>query len=407
MQDPNYPELIASDAGNFRPMGIRNLSPGLVERGKIKIGQKGQMRTSGRGNQFQPPQKLDHFLITSMERGEDGNFMRDTDVMQMLGDKPREIPVRLVYDDIDLNFPSRYAAYIGKTLWCTGDGQQARRANVDEKGNLVAGHHLVQCPCPRQDPAYQGRDKCKITGTLSVIIDGADVVGGVWKYRTTSYNSVVGILSSLAMIKRITGGRLAGIPLVMKLSPKAVTDPVKGSQQTVYVVSLEYRGSVQQLRDAGYAALKEDKEHGARIEHIEDQAKALLADRSDEYETESDDIVDEFYIDQAKEAAGVTPQHQGTSREEQSPRQRTKSFQNTAKAEPKQEAKRQPEPEPEPEQHDNEQHDNEPLEGEYSSADDAPAPEQDDASEQDGASSQGNASEQGNNDNQDDPFNLF
>lgn len=330
MSNPNYPELIASDAGDFRPMGIRNLSPGLVERGKIKIGQKGQTRTSGQGNQFQAPQKLDYFLVTSMERGQDNNFMQDQAVMSMLGSKPREIPIRLIYDDINLNFPSRYACYIGKTLWCTGDGQQARRANVDEQNKIAPGHHLVHCTCHRQDPAYTGRDKCKITGTLSAVIDGADVVGGVWKFRTTSYNSVVGILSSLAMIKRITGGRLAGIPLTLKLSPKAVTDPVKGSQQTIYVVSIEYRGSIQSLRAAGYEALKEDRDHGARIEHLEEDARALLSDRSDEMEAEADDIVEEFYPEQAAASTGVNSTGSVIDTEEAPSGNKARSFQSYA-----------------------------------------------------------------------------
>lgn len=305
MSNSDYPELISNDAGDFRPTGIRNLSPGLVERGKIKIGEKGAKRSKQGGGEFQLPVKLDHFVVTTMERGLDNNFTHDKEVMAKLGDKPREIPIQLVYDDINLNFPSRYACYIGKTLWCSGDGQQARRANTNEQGVLQPGHHLVQCPCPRQDPTYTGSDKCKITGTLSAVITGADVVGGVWKFRTTSFNSVVGILSSLAMIKRITGGRLAGIPLVMKLSPKAVTDPVKGSQQTIYVVSVEYRGSVQALRSAGYLALREDKEHGVKIELLEDQARVMLAERRDEFEDDADDVVAEFFPEQAAAAAGV------------------------------------------------------------------------------------------------------
>lgn len=277
---------------SWRPGGIKNLTPGLVERGKIKIGMKGAPRQSKSGNTFQAPQKLDHFIVTTMERGQDGNFIADAEVMNRLGSAPKEIPVMLVYDDIDLNFPTRYAMYNGKTLQCTGDGDTARWRNDD------GTHMMVQCPCHRQDPAYQGKDKCKITGTLSVIIDGAEVIGGVWKFRTTSYNSVVGILSSLAMIKRVSGGVLAGVPMVMKLSPKAVVDPVRGGQQTVYIVSLEYRGSVQSLRNQGYSTLLEQQKHGVRIEQIEQQARALLAYQPDPYEVEAEDIVPEFYPEQ-------------------------------------------------------------------------------------------------------------
>lgn len=294
--------IIATDASTFRPSGIKNLVPGLVERGKIKIGRKGAAKTSQQGNSFQLPEKLDHFTVTTTARGQDGNFTTDAEVMRLLGDKPREIPVRLVYDDIALNFPSRYVAYVGKSLFCTGDGEMARQAQRD------GGHAIVQCPCPRQSPTYTGKDKCKPTGVLSVVIEGADVVGGVWKFRTTSYNTVVGILSSLAMIQRVSGGRLAGIPLVMKLSPKSVQDPINNQQQIVYIVSLEFRGSVQDLREQGYQALLQDKEHGARIEQLENTARLMLAQR-DEYEDDADDIVDEFFPEAAVEEMGGAAIH--------------------------------------------------------------------------------------------------
>lgn len=284
-----------------RRLGIKNLMPGLVERGKIKIGNKGQMRTSAQGNQFQAPQKLDHFLITSMARGQDNNFLRDDAVHTKFGDKPTQIPVRLLYDDIDLNFQTRYACYNGRTLFCSGDGEVARQ--MVPNSNPVQ-YQEVPCTCERQSPTYAGRGKCKINGTLSVMIDGVDVVGGVWKFRTTSYNSVVGILSSLALIKRITGGPIAGIPLMMCLTPKSVTDPVGGGQQTVYVVSLEYRGNVDALREIGANQLLNQHQHQLRIEHIEAEAKAMLSFTPSQYGAPDDDVeeVEEFYPEEAAAA---------------------------------------------------------------------------------------------------------
>ncbi len=90
-----------------RAMMIKGLSPALPERGKIKIGAKGSAIKSNKGNEFQPPQKLDHFLITTIERGQDGNFVKDAALHELFGDKPTEIPVRLLYDNPALNFPTR------------------------------------------------------------------------------------------------------------------------------------------------------------------------------------------------------------------------------------------------------------------------------------------------------------
>src|SRR5215472_5520100 len=105
-----------------RRLAIRNLIPRLPERGKIKIGMKGDMITSSRGNDFQPPMKLDHFLVTTLERGQDGNFLIDEEFHRRFGPEPKEIPIRLLYDDVNLNFLTRYACFLGRTLWCSGDG---------------------------------------------------------------------------------------------------------------------------------------------------------------------------------------------------------------------------------------------------------------------------------------------
>jgi hypothetical protein len=313
---------------------IKGLTPGLTESGKIKIGEKGRMVQSRSGTQFQPPTKLDHFRVTSLERGPDGNYITDMAVHRLYGDRPRALPVRLLYDEIDLNFQCRYACFRGRTLWCTGDGEFASRA---ANGN---GHQEVPCPCGRQDPAYTGEDRCKINARLSVIIDGMDRVGGVWVLRSTSYNTTVGILSSLALIKRITGGPLAGLPLELTLNPKTVVTP-DGKIQTVWVVGLEFKGTIQQLQQIGLDQAKRDAVHYARIERIEHEARALLTHDPLVLETEPDDIVEEFYPEQARkgpEAIDGQPAPSGPSKpdvnqEDQAKPEETTKQQETGKSE--------------------------------------------------------------------------
>lgn len=246
----------------------KNLSPGLTERGKIKIGEKGKTITSRGGKTFQPPQKLDHFRVTTLRRGPDGNFEIDQAVHQLHGQQPKTLPIILLYDEIDLNFQCRYNCFRGRTLWCSGDGELALRMN--------GAKQEVECPCERQASDYPGEDKCKLNGVLSVIIAGVEGVGGVWKFRTGSHNSVVGILSSLALIKRITGGPLSGIPLEMTLSPKTGINPIDGQTVSVFVVGLEFKGSIQALQDCGVRQALEHATHVERIRQIEDQARKLL-----------------------------------------------------------------------------------------------------------------------------------
>ena len=235
---------------------------------------KGPKKTSAKGADYQPPVKLDYLLITTMERGPDNNFLPDMEARAKFGEKPTNIPVRLLYDDPALNMPSRLAAYKGKTLWCTGDGEVAMRVTDDGKDRRP-----VSCPCPLSDPAYQGSGpKCKINASLSVIIRGLGGVGGVWKLRTTSYNTVTSIASSMEYIRTITGGPLAGLPLVLSMRVKAATNPVDGAPVTIYVADLMFEGADEEaLMEAGHRVALERAKNHIRIETIESEARRVLA----------------------------------------------------------------------------------------------------------------------------------
>jgi hypothetical protein len=282
---------------------IKNFIPRLAERGRIKIGEKGEMKTSSQGKQFAQPKKLDHMLITTMQRDAVGRLMPDTPLMVRLnpgGGKITEIPVRLLYDDIDLNFQTRYACYRGTRCWCTGDGEVAQRL-TGENGK----YQEVQCPCERQDPLYHGQDKCKTLGTLQVLIEGVDRIGGVWKFRTTSWNTVNAILSSLALIKTITGGPLAGIPLWMVLSPKTVTVPTSGQNMVVFIISLEYRGPENELAELGYELARRRVEHRVRMETVEELAQKQLVAPHQEPPLEQAETAQEFFPEGAVEDPNV------------------------------------------------------------------------------------------------------
>ena len=297
---------------------LKNFIPGLPERGKIKIGEKGAWKQSQQGKQFQAPQKLDHFRITTMERESEqqgGNFCQDLAMHKKFGERPTAIPVILMFDEISLNFQCRMTCYKGKTRWCSGDGEAAFRLKDMAKPEYTT----VDCPCERSAFDYKGPEKCKTTGKLSVIIEGAEVVGGVWTFRTTSWNSVQSIYSSLILIKRITGGPLAGIPLTMTVTPKTATTP-EGASTKVFIVSLEYRGTPQALRGEGLKVLSEGVEHRARLELMEHQIEEMIAKDMALGGDEGDaEFTEEFYPEQA-EAAGPTPpapQTQPTTEEPQ------------------------------------------------------------------------------------------
>lgn len=280
----------SSSAGVVLNPIIRGLVPGLTEIGKIKIGIKGTWTVSGEGNKFQPPKKLDHFLVTTLERSGDGNYIRDAAIHKIIGDeKPHSIPIVLMFDDIARNFQCRYSCYEGTVAACIGDGEKA-----------IQGDKIVDCPCERAGRDYKGKHKCKFNGVLSVIIRGAERVGGCWKFRTTSRNTVQGIYSSLVLIQHITRGPIAGIPLNLILNPKAATSP-DGKAQTVYVVGIEYPHAPEKLQEEGLKLLSATAQYGKRLELAAADAERIVSGVMPE--EENAEFIEEFYPEEA-EAAG-------------------------------------------------------------------------------------------------------
>lgn len=277
---------------------IKNLRPGLPEFGKIKAGTKGEEAVSTQGTKFRLPKKLDHYIITTTQRDEEGNFVLDTELMDALKESKNAIldadkniigiPIRLLYNSIDLNFSTRYAAYVGGKCVCSGDG---------EKGKTRDGRE-IDCPCKQQDPEYKGKDKCKANGRLICIIDGAPIVGACHILRTTSINTVKSILASLAFIRTAASGNLGFLPLHLILKAKTVTIPGTGQPTTVYVSSIVYRGSIESLRKDALGMAKDKAQYLLEMDTVEASAKELL-DKMDESEQEQKDINDEFYPDTA------------------------------------------------------------------------------------------------------------
>jgi hypothetical protein len=278
-------------------LSIKNLVPALLEFGKIKIGNKGKLIR----DQFRMPQKLDHFLITTTEKDDQDNFILDDELMGKVKvynktEKITSIPIVLLYNDIDMNFISRYVCYRGATRWCSGDGVTAFWVGAK---NVLEQR---ECPCERCASDYPGEDgkgkgKCKASGCLSVLIQGAEVVGGVWKYRTTGYNSVRAITASLLLIKNQTGGLLAGLPLEMIVRPKKTTSPTDGKPVTIYIVTLIYRGSPATLREVAYQIATEDTKHRLKLGDVEQEVRKMLTTSVDEEIVGGDEVehAEEFY----------------------------------------------------------------------------------------------------------------
>lgn len=285
---------------------IKGLTQQLNEAGKIKIGKKGKMIKSSKGNEFRPPKKLDHFQLVTTEKDENDDYVIDVDLQNKIKKSASGIvnkdgcliglPIRLLYNDTALNFPHKYVSYKSGKLSCQGNGVVSlKRINEHKKDK----DKETPCPCERVDHNYDPdkKDKCKPSATLTCIIDEADLFGQAHKFRTTSMNTIKGILGGIELIKTATNGLIAGLPLMLTMNQKNTIIP-GGGTTTVYVVSICYRGSMADLRQEALKQIEGEKQYLLSMDAIEQKAKEDLKSGIGNVDLEEErETIEEFFPD--------------------------------------------------------------------------------------------------------------
>jgi hypothetical protein len=221
----------------------------LAEVGKIKTGYRGEKITSKGGHDFAPPKKLDHFIVTTTVRGADGNFVENGDLMSRLGKEPRELKIRLPFDSIDKNFFTQFQAYEGGHKVCAGDGESAlRKGKLSIVGEGTSaklkldGEVLTSIACDPDTCPILKAGKCKVSGILSCFLPESGDLGGVYKFRTHSWNAVSSILGALEFFASQTGGILMGMPLKLVMLKKSTEDHGAVNYATVVLDGEEIAG---------------------------------------------------------------------------------------------------------------------------------------------------------------------
>lgn len=165
------------------------------------------------------PEKDDQFTITSQIQSRDGGWIGhpiDEELRAAQGGKIRSIPIKLMFDDPELNFKASYTAFDRKTgrPMCIGDGEICKRSTRD-------GMIKAECPGPSQCDIGAG-GQCKPYGRLNVVI-GEDDATGTFVFRTTGYNSIRTLTARLMYFKALSGDKLSCMPLELKLRGKSTT----------------------------------------------------------------------------------------------------------------------------------------------------------------------------------------
>lgn len=236
------------------------------------------------------PEKDDQFTITSQLLNKDGWLPHplDADLRKAQGDKIRSIPIRLLFNDPDLNFRAEYSLFdrnTGRPL-CVGNGETCRRRTKDSITHLP-------CPAPEGCNLAQG-GACKPYGRLNVIVGDDDPLGS-FIFRTTGFNSIRTLTARLQYFKAISGNRLSCMPLELKLRGKS-TRQSHGS--AIFYVDITLRNN-QSIEEALAEAKRIDEQRqAAGFDQAALDQSARLGFGNGAFEENEEDggtLVDEFF----------------------------------------------------------------------------------------------------------------
>ena len=237
------------------------------------------------------PEKDDQFTITSQIQSKEGWVKHPLDD-QLRANTPnqklRSIPVRMIFNDPDLNLRAEYTLFDRQTgrPVCVGDGQTCQR---------LTNQGVEQHPCPSPDlcPLAQGGN-CKPYGRLHVNLDESDEFG-TFIFRTTGFNSIRTLAARLSYYHAASNGLLSCLPLQLILRGKSTTQSYR---QPVYYVDLTLREGVS-LNEAIIQAKQIDeqsKQAGFYQEALDFIARKGFGNGRMEVDMEDGlDVVEEFY----------------------------------------------------------------------------------------------------------------
>ncbi|WP_367189823.1 phage capsid protein [Burkholderia sp. Ed8] len=238
------------------------------------------------------PEKDDQFTLTTQvqQRGEWMLHPLNETLRKATAGKLRSIPVRVLFNDPDLNLRAEYSLFdrdTGRPV-CVGNGEQCRR--VTDTG-------IEAMPCPSPDGCVFGRQGgCKPYGRLNVIIGDDDEMGS-FILRTTSYNSIRTLAARLHYFRAVSGNLLACLPLELKLRGKSTTQSYRSA---IYYVDLGV-SSGSTLEEALVQAKELDtRRRSAGFDQSALDAAARLGFANGAFEDSPDEraaVAEEFYPD--------------------------------------------------------------------------------------------------------------
>jgi len=245
------------------------------------------------------PEKDDQFTITSQIQSKEGWVKHPLDE-QLRASTPnqklRSIPVRMIFNDPDLNLRAEYSLFdrqTGRPI-CVGNGETCQR---------LTNQGVEQHPCPSPDLCQLAQGgNCKPYGRLHVNLDDSDEFG-TFIFRTTGFNSIRTLAARMSYYHAASGGLLSCLPLQLTLRGKSTTQSYR---QPVYYVDLTLRDGIS-LNDAITQARQIDehsKQAGFYQEALDHIARRGFANAMFETDMEEgSEMLEEYYPEQEQNRA--------------------------------------------------------------------------------------------------------
>lgn len=276
------------------------LTPPII--GRISIGKVVEK------NGMRLPEKDDEFTITSQVQNREGwvNHPLDQTLRKTPQTKLRSIPVRLIFDDPDLNLRANYTLFDRQTgrQMCVGNGETCRRATAE-------GMKTLPCPAPEACELAIG-GSCKPFGRLNVRIGDEDELGS-FIFRTTGFNSIRTLSTRLKYFHAVSGGLLSTLPLELKLRGKSTS---QSHRAPIYYVDLTARAGMTITEAIAAAVIQRNERKATGFDQAAlDQASKLGFAEGvfEESAEEAGEVIEEFFPDPAESATrSGKPEASGT-----------------------------------------------------------------------------------------------
>lgn len=247
------------------------------------------------------PEKDDQFTITTQIQAKDGWIPHPYDEelrKNAPNGKLRAIPVRMLFNDPDLNLRAEYSMFDrqnGRPI-CVGNGETCRR---------VTSNGVQTLPCPSPDVCELAKGgMCKPYGRLNVKIGDDDELG-TFIFRTTGFNSIRTLSARLSYYQAVSGNLLACLPLELRLRGKSTTQSHRGAIYYVDICSREGASLSETIMEARKIDARR-KEVGFDQAALDEAGSVGFANAAFEFnEEEIPEIVEEFFPPQEPESASA------------------------------------------------------------------------------------------------------